>query len=174
MVTVAKKENAKSASTSVHENMKKGLALSFLVIPIGVVLWVILWRFGFIASVVSFAMAWLAVYLYGVGAKAPVSRRVAPYLLGIIAVGVLVAFVAGIASDAADFYVKDTDMSQWGALLAPEYWAYFADNLFNNGELISSYLGDLAISVVFALIGCFSIVKGLFTPTEVVDTPKSK
>lgn len=173
MVSKSTKDGVKVKTTPVHENMKQGLLLSLLVIPIGVVLWVALWRFGYIASIVSLAMAWLAVYLYGVGAKAPASRRAAPYLLAIIVVGVLLAFVAGIASDATDFYVKDTSMSQWDALFIADYWAYLADNLFNNGELISSYLGDLVISIVFALIGCFSTVKELFTPAK-TETPNAK
>lgn len=165
MANVPSKKVIGSESTSVvRGSVKQGLLLSLLVIPIGIFLWVVLWSFGFMASFVSFAIAWLAIYLYTLGAKKEVTRRAAPYILTVIVAGIVLAFLGGMASDAVLFYVDGTDMSQWSAILSVDYWMFFVENLLSNGELWSSYFVDILIALAFGLLGCFSIVKDLFIP----------
>lgn len=154
-----------SKTTPVIEgNVKFGLLLSLIVIPVGIALWVVIWSFGFMASFVSFAIAWLAIYLYTLGAKREVARRVAPYVLGVIITGIILAFLGGMASDAVGFYVEGTDTTQWNAILSTDYWMFFVDNLLHNGELWSSYFIDLMVAIGFGLLGCYSTVKDLFIP----------
>lgn len=160
-------------SLSVHENVRRGALLSLLAIPVGIIFWVALWKFGFVASFVSFAIAWLAVHLYKFGAKVSVSRRTAPYVLGVIVVGVVLAFLSGMASDAVEFYAQETGLDQWSALLEADYWVFFFENVFANGELWSSYVLDLVIAVVFAILGCFGVVKDLFS-SKGASTPSTK
>lgn len=154
-------------------NVKLGLLLSLIVIPVGIALWVLIWSFGFMASFVSFAIAWLAIYLYTLGAKSEVTRRTAPYILGVIVSGIILAFLGGMASDAVGFYVEDTDMSQWSAILSADYWMFFVDNLLHNGELWSSYFMDILIALGFGLLGCYGVIKDLFIP-KVSSTVEAK
>lgn len=165
-VQTTKKSTTKAQTVPTEENMKRGILFALLSIPVGIALWVGLWTFGFMAALVSFAIAWLAIFLYGLGAKASVSRKAAPYILGIIVAGVILAFLSGMASDAASVYAQDTEMSTWDAVFTADYWVFFADNLFYNGALWSSYFLDIVIAVVFGVLGCFSIVKDLFVSQD--------
>jgi hypothetical protein len=166
MVNLSTEPNTTLAAKEPNEVNRKGLLLALLAIPIGIVLWVILWNFGFIASIVSFAIAWLAVYFYKLGSKQNVSRKAAPYLLAIVLVGVALAFLSGIALDALRAYIQDTDLSDLDALFMADYWAFFFENLFTNGELWSIYAVDLVISVAFGILGCFGIIKSLFSSNK--------
>ncbi|MEO7016604.1 MAG: hypothetical protein ABI130_05820 [Leifsonia sp.] len=49
--------------------MIRGIALSLLVMPVGVVLWVLIWNVGFIASIVSYGVAFAEVWLYRSGRR---------------------------------------------------------------------------------------------------------
>lgn len=148
----------------VAENTERGIRFSLLTVPVGIVMWVVLWRFGVIASFVSFAIGWLATFLYSKGAKSPVSKKAAPYVLAVILVGVALAFISGMASDAVDSYASQVHISPWHALITEDFWMNFTDNLLHNGELVSSYFDDMAWSFGFAILGCYSIVKSLFAP----------
>ena len=141
---------------------RKGLAYALLSIPVGMILWVIIWQMGFIASISSFAIAWLAIYLYRVGARSSVTRKVLPYLIAIIVVGVVLSFIAGMASDAVDFYNNKNSLSGMGTIFSGDFWSFFFDNLFNNPDLWASYTSDIIMSVVFAAIGLYGIVRDLF------------
>lgn len=153
--------------------IRNGLLLASLSIPVGIVLWVILWNYGFMASFVAFAIAWLAVYLYKLGAKKDVSKQSAPYLLAIILVGIVLSFLGGMALDAVRFYVEGTDQSLLQAIVTADFWAFFAGNIFGNAELWSSYAVDIIIALAFGVLGCFSIVKYMFVPDKTA-TPAVK
>ena len=79
---------------------RRGLALALLAIPAGVTAWVLLWQFGFIASVVAWGIAAGAAWLYRIGASQDVTKAAAPYIITIILLGVILAFLGGIVSDA--------------------------------------------------------------------------
>jgi hypothetical protein len=164
MAKLSNNSDAKAPVVDNDEINRKGLSLALLSIPVGIVLWVILWNFGFIASIVSFAIAWLAVYLYKLGAKKEVGRRAAPYLLAIVLVGIILAFLSGVALDALKFYVEGTDLSELDALFTADYWSFFFANILTNGELWSSYAVDIIVSIAFGILGCFSIFRSLFSP----------
>lgn len=166
MATATKKAAGAVEVPAVEENVTRGWMLSLLAIPAGIALWVLIWSFGFMASFVAFAIAWLAVYLYVYGAKAPVSRRSAPVLIGVIVVGVVLAFLAGMAVDAALAFVEGTDVGQWAALTMGEFWEFYFINLSSNGEMWAAYGVDIAIAVVFGVLGCYSIVAELLKPEQ--------
>jgi len=153
--------------------VRNGLLLATLSIPVGIVLWVLLWNFGFMASFVAFAIAWLAVFLYNLGAKKDVSKRSAPYLLAIILVGIILSFLGGMALDAVRFYVEGTDLSLLQAIVTADFWSFYAGNIFSNAELWSSYTVDIIIALAFGVLGCFGIVKYMFMP-EKVASPATK
>lgn len=174
MAIAAKKTVTTSKAASAQPiNMTRGILFALLAIPIGIILWVILWRWGFMASIVSFVIAWLAVFLYTLGSKADVSKKAAPYLLGVIVLGIILSFIGGMASDAAEYFIQDTDMTVTDALASSDYWAFLANNLFSNAELWGSYITDILIALAFGLLGSFGILKSLFTP-EPTTTAKAK
>lgn len=151
--------------TSKDENVVRGVLLSLLAVVAGIVAWVALWQFGFIASIVAFLIAWLAVKLYTYGAGG-ISRRTAPIVLVVILVGIILAFLAGIVSDALQVYIEGSSLSRLGTLFSGDFWAFYFDNIFNNSELWNQYLPDILVSLVFGVLGAFSIVKSLFTDNK--------
>ncbi|TPW65847.1 hypothetical protein FJ658_15365, partial [Schumannella sp. 10F1B-5-1] len=66
----------------------------------GVAVWLLIWSFGFIASIVAFGVAFAALWLYRFGARGPISRAGAFVVTGITAGTLLIAFFAGIVLDA--------------------------------------------------------------------------
>lgn len=144
----------------------RGLLLASLVIPAGVALWVLLWQFGFIASIVAFGISYGAIWLYEKGAKAPVTKSVAPALLAIMAAAVILAFLGGIVSDAWYAYVNELDGKQ--GFFSADFWMMVADNL-TRAELWSIYAVDIVISVVFAAFGAWGVVMGLLRDDTAVS-----
>lgn len=155
-----------------NENIFRGVLFSLLAVVAGVVAWVVLWRFGFIASLVAFLIAWLAVKLYTYGAGR-ISRKTAPIVVGVIILGVVLSFLAGIASDVAQGYAEGAEIGEMEALLSGDFWSlYFSDILFN-GEVWAAYAVDLAISLVFAALGVYGTIRALFTDEASNESDKN-
>jgi hypothetical protein len=160
LIKIKGKSMATTTTNNQSENIGKGLLLASLAIPIGIALWVIIWRAGYMASLVSFIIAFLAVWLYKKGAGAGPSKKSAPLIVGLVVAGVLLAFVGGMVSDAADFIVQqNSDTDALSLLLSPDFWAFFSENIFANGELWASYTTDILIAVGFGALGSFFVLK---------------
>ncbi len=129
-------------------NHKKGILLALLAVPIAMILWVIIWRMGYVASLVAFALAWGVVWLYEKGAGSAPDKKSAPYLAGIIILGVIVSFAAGIVSDGHDFYT-----SKDGGSLSSIDAVNAAIGQLGNGELWGSYANDAVMAFVFGAFG---------------------
>lgn len=159
-------QTAKPPKSSQKESMAKGLALATLAPIAGIALWVLLWRGGFIASIVSFAVAWGAVKLYKIGAGVDLpSRKAALSLAALILVGVVLAFFAGIISDATSFYKEEAQMSELELLQNSQFWSLVWEN-FKLSEFWSSYTTDILISLAFTALGIFWIIRDLLIPTK--------
>jgi hypothetical protein len=137
------------------EFVARGLIWATGAVVVGVVLTIILWRVGFIASITSFILAAGAGFLYMKGAGAPPRRGVVPLVL-LILVGVAIGFFGVIASDAWDAYDK------LGLAGTQSRMSFIGDNVFR-GEVIKSYGGDMAMYFVFAALGIFSTLRRLLT-----------
>jgi lysylphosphatidylglycerol synthetase-like protein (DUF2156 family) len=131
--------------------------LALLVIPIGVVLWVLLWESGFIASIVSLAVAAGATYLYRLGSG---RTRIVPAavwaIVGIIVVTLVLSILAGIAVD----LVNAAGLDVTTALGSSRFWAAYAQ-LLGEGSLWSQLSTTLLLSVAFAALGCFQTIRRL-------------
>lgn len=140
------------------ERVLRGVLLSLLVIPIGATLWVILWNFNFIASIVAFAIAWGAVSLYRLGSGANTVTRGAFWsLIGVILVAMVVSFLAAIGSD----FVSAFGLTTMQALTSEEFWATYWNTVLTDGEMWAAYMPDLVMSVIFAGLGCFGTIRRL-------------
>ena len=83
----------------VVENVGRGMLFAVLGILAGLVLTIALWQVGFIASITTFVMALVCVWLYARGAGTPPSKGI-PFLITMIVIGVLLCAIGVIASDA--------------------------------------------------------------------------
>lgn len=151
-------------------NPTLGRLLSLLVIPVGVALWVLLWNWGFMASIVSFAIAYGAVWLFQFGAKTTPSRGDAFFLMAVILVGVIAAFVGGMISDA--WQAWKGMVFENASFFSAEFWSFVSANLFNNSELWGSYMTDILIALVFGALGAGPLIKNLVMPPKEPESPQ--
>lgn len=139
-------------------NVVRGRLLALLVIPVGVALWILLWSWGFMSALVAFAIAYGAIWLFKLGAKTQPSRTDVYYLLAVIAVGVVAAFLGGMISDA--WNVWSTEVASGAEFFGVDFWSFVGQNI-TNGDLWKSYMTDILIAIVFAALGAGVLVKDL-------------
>lgn len=142
----------------------QGRLLSLLVIPAGITLWVLLWRAGFMASIVSFGIAYGALWLFQAGAKEAPSRSDAYFLVGVIVVAVIASFLGGMISDG--WYAWHNEFDEAAGFFSGDFWSFMTANLLEPG-LWSSYTVDILLSLVFAALGAGGLIKDLLSPAEV-------
>ncbi|GEA89799.1 hypothetical protein [Cellulomonas cellasea] len=149
-------------------NVGRGALLALATIPVGIAAWVLLWGMGFIASIVAALVAFLAVRLYVLGAGR-LTRTGALVVLAITVVTLVLAFVGGIAWDAATAVGEETGTSAWGALTDPTFWSWFSSIL---PEVLPEYGTDIAWAAGFGALGSFTTLRGAFTqPEELAPAP---
>jgi hypothetical protein len=146
-------ETAPSQVPPLFEQVGRGIFFALGAVVGGVVLTVVVWRLGFIASITSFAMAAGAVYLYDKGAGTTPRKGLVP-LVALIILGVVASFFAVIASDAWDAY------DAFGFALPQSRLGFVGDNMFR-GEVLKEYGKDMAMFGVFAVLGIFSTMRRL-------------
>jgi hypothetical protein len=148
------------------ENVQRGTLLALLVIPAGIVVWVILWGFGFIASLVAFGIAIGALWLYRFGSDGRISRAGAVRVTLVTVVALILAFVAGLVSEVLPMYANQRNLDFVSALTSGEFWSFFNNAVANN-------FGDVAVQFVIALafgaLGCFSVLRTAFRQTREME-----
>jgi len=133
------------------EQIGRGLLFSLASVFGGLVLTIVVWRLGFIASITSFVLAAGAVYLYAKGARTAPRRGLVP-LVAIILLGVVACFFGVIASDAWDAY---DELPMYESRLS-----FIGNNIFR-GEVIKEYSKDMGMFALFAGLGIFSTMRRL-------------
>lgn len=140
------------------ENIQRGTIFALIAVPAGVILFVVLWNLGFVASIVGFAVAWGASKLYRIGAGGVIGRAGAIRIAVITIATLLLALFAGVVSDFAKAYPEGPV-----GIMTPEFWetfwAYFP-------ALIGFYGTQIVIALAFGVFGCFSILRGAFVATR--------
>ena len=152
------------------ENVQRGTLLALLIIPAGIIAWVILWGFGLIASLVAFGIAIGALWLYRFGSGGRVSRSGAVRVT-IITIGALIlAFIAGLVSEVLPMYANQRNLDFISALTSGDFWSFFNNAVANN-------FGDVAVQFVIALafgvLGCFSVLRTAFRQTREMEAGPS-
>ncbi|MDR3070068.1 MAG: hypothetical protein LBU38_03550 [Propionibacteriaceae bacterium] len=131
----------------VPEQVGKGVLFSLISIPIGVALTVVIWQLGFFASISSFALSALAVWLYSKGSGGQLKRGVVPLILVIVA-GVALSIFGIVFSDVVVElmnYAPDAPLS--------EVLSYAFSLLMSVPEIWGDYAGSIAMFILFALLG---------------------
>ena len=154
-----------SPSSLPSENLQRGVIFALVAVPAGVIAWDVLWGFGFVASIVSFGIAYLAARLYRFGSGGRVTRSGA-IAIAVITIGTLIiAFVSGFAVDLVGEYSRVTGASIPESLLAPRFWSIVLASMTTGSALI-----QLLIAAAFGALGCFGILRNAFTQTRVQQT----
>lgn len=148
----------KKIKTTSPTHPRKGLLFALAVIPLSILAWLFLWQFGFIASVVAWGAAAGAVWFYKTGSKGEVTKPVLPWLLLIILVSILAAFLSGVIADLWNGYTTELKGTQ--GFWSGEFWTLVWNNI-TYPDFISQYIPDFLISLAFAALGAGGVVYGL-------------
>jgi len=139
-----------------RERVGMGLLAALVAAIGGVVLTVVVWRLGYVASITSLVLAVGATLLYTKVAGAAPSKGLLP-LIGIILAGVVASFFAVVASDAWTVF-DDENLGAVGA----SRMSFISDVIFN-AEVLKGYGKDMAMFFVFAVLGIFSTLRRLLS-----------
>lgn len=150
-----------------RENVARGTLAALLTLPVGVAAWVVLWGFGFIASIVAALVAFLALRLYVRGAGR-ISRAGAAVVLLTTAVTLVLAFFAGIVYDAVVAFSDGSGLGAWATLTHPDFWSVFAEIL---PEALPEYLPDFGWALGFGALGSFAVLRSAFAAARAEDAP---
>ena len=145
------------------EDVNRGTVVALLAIPAGVIVWVVIWTIGFIASIVSFGVALLAMFLYKLGSGGQMGRAGAVRVTIITIVTIGLSIFAGLIVDVAVGIASVTNDGPIAALSNPVFWEVFKE--YTTGPESSSLGFSLALSIGFGILGCFSILRGAFKTT---------
>lgn len=137
------------------EVVSRGVLYSLASIPLGMVVAVLIWKAGFVASISSFLIAGSAVFLYRKGAMAAPRRGLIP-LMAVIVVGVVASFLAIVGADLVDYYNSPDGQGLGYASVVD----FVSANLFNP-SVLSSYGSDLGMFALFAALGVFGTMRRL-------------
>ncbi|CAN5283072.1 hypothetical protein BH11ACT3_BH11ACT3_18580 [soil metagenome] len=136
------------------ENVPRGTIFALAIIPAGIIVWVILWRVGFIASIVSFGVALGAMWLYRFGSGGRVSRTGAIRVTIIVIATILLAFVAGIVSDNPRGYGIAFQNGTFASLVLRAIGFNFVSFL---------------LALLFGALGCFGVLRQAFQQTRAAN-----
>ena len=143
------------------ENVQRGVAVALVVLPAGIILWDLLWTFGFIASIVAFGIAWGAMRLYRIGSNGPFSRTGAIAVLVITVVTLVLAYISGFVVDLMPSYLEVTGRTVVDGLVDGRFWAQVFQNMGDPREVPS-----LVLAIAFGALGCVRILLGAFRSTR--------
>lgn len=150
------------------ENVQRGTLMTLLIIPAGIIAWVILWQFGLVASIVAFGVAIGALWLYRFGSGGRISRTGAIRVTIITIATLLLSFLAGLVADVVPLYASQRNIDIVSALTSSEFWTFFNHALANN---IGNVAVPLILALAFGVLGCFSVLRAAFVQTRAADAP---
>jgi len=150
-----------SPSSLPSENLQRGVIFALLALPAGVVVWDVLWGFGFIASIVAFGVAYLAVRLYRFGSGGRVSRNGAIAVAAITIGTLVIALISGFAVKIVGLYSQQFGTSIPEALVAPRFWNIVFANMAS-----PQALPTLLLAALFGALGCFGTLRTAFLQTR--------
>lgn len=143
------------------ENVQRGTVLALVIIPAGIIVWTLLWSVGFIASIVAFGVAFGALALYRFGSGGAVGRNGAIRVTVITIVTLLLAFVAGLASDGLPIWMQQHRQTLVESLADPQFWSALSRAAANGSTAVAFLL-----ALVFGALGCFSVLRAAFAQTR--------
>lgn len=138
------------------ERVALGLLAALAAVVVGIVLTVLLWRAGYIASITSLVIAIGATWLYTRAAGSNPRRGLIP-LIALILLGVVISFFAVVASDLIEAY----DDAVASGLVPTVGKSEFVRRGLTDSEVLSEYGKDMAMFGVFAVLGIFGTLRRL-------------
>ena len=146
------------------ENVSRGALLSLLAIPVGIVLWTLISSIGIIASIVSFVVAIVAVWLYRRGSGGLISRAGAWIVTGVVVVTLLLSFFAAMVVGSVGGF------AHIGLLADSRFWPIFWDQF---PVIFNADLPNFGLGLLFAALGCFRVLGRAFSTARATSSTTS-
>lgn len=143
------------------ENLVRGLLLSLLALPAGILVFVLIWNMGFIASIVGFGVAFAAYYLYRLGSGGRVSIRGAIVVAAVTIVTLVLAFISAEVFTVAGEIARVNQIPVTEVLTSPELSGLITRTL-TAPDVVGALAGDAVMTLLFGAIGCFAVLRGAF------------
>ena len=144
------------------ESAVRGTVFALAVVPVGVGLWLVMWKLGWMGSIVAFVTAAGAARLYLAGSTAggggAITRRGAWVVVAVTLATVLLSFLGSIWLDLAEYL----GAPPLGLLFEPRAWDLLGYNLGNNPQLVEGLRGEFLMALLFSALGCFFTLRQLF------------
>jgi hypothetical protein len=153
--------NTAATGSVPREDIGRGTLFALAALPIGVILWMIIWNLGWMSSLVTYAAAFMAAKFYVMGAGA-LSRKGVWVVAAVTAATALASFLGGVWLDAVTFLGREP----LAMVMSSEPWALMADNFAYNPDFIAGYMGDFLLALLFGALGCFFTLRQLFVATK--------
>lgn len=156
------------STTSVRppENIGRGTLVALITVPLGIAVWVGVWMLGFIASIVAFGVALVALWLYRLGSGGRLGRIGATIVLLITLVTLALAFFAGLVADGLAQVAELTGASWTELIVNPAFW----DVMF---LYFTTGWGDFGMSLLlaagFGALGSFAVLRTAFKQSHEED-----
>lgn len=144
------------------EDVNRGTVVALAAIPVGVIVWTVVWTLGAILSVITYGIAYLAMFLYKLGSGGTISRAGAVRVTIVTIIGVVLSIIAGLVSDVAVGIGQVSGESPLEALGNPAFGQVFTLYL-TSGD--SGLLFSIGIALLFGLLGCFGVLRSAFRAT---------
>jgi uncharacterized transporter YbjL len=146
-----------NTTVETKENVLAGAVGAFLFSLVGGILWFVLWQLGFLASLSGLVGVICAVKGYTFFAKTKKESKICLVLCVIIAMAVLA--IAWYACVAYDIYLA---YQEWYAAGEVDFTLTYFESVsavpyfFEDSEILTAYLGDLGMGLIFAIVGVVS------------------
>lgn len=134
------------------ENRVRGLLFALIAAPVGVVLFLIIWNLGYVASIVGFVIAFAAYWLYKKGSGGRISTVGALLVAAVTLVSLAIAFIVAETSDLAAYNIT---------------WA----QAMSHPEFVPALMSDLGMTALFGLIGCAAVIFTAFRESKAQAEP---
>jgi hypothetical protein len=152
------------------ENVVRGLLLALIALPAGVLVFTLIWNLGFISAIVGFGVAFAAFFLYRLGSGGRVSLQGA-LVVTLVTVGTLIAaFIFANVSDIATVYAQESGLSWFEVLSSPGFLPLAFELIFSP-EGLAAIGGNAAITLLFGVLGCFTVLRGAFKEARAAAAP---
>jgi hypothetical protein len=160
-------EKPVSTAPTRTENTVRGALLALLVVPVGIFVYCLIASVGVVASIVSFGVAFGAVWLYQRGAGGFISRAgawvIAVIIVGTIALSLYVNYVYVVARALAKELPEVFGSTWWVALNTPGFWPFFNEHI---GALVQATVVNIVLSVVLGILGSYRTLVRVFRATS--------
>lgn len=143
------------------ENLVRGLLLSLLTIPVGIIVFSVIYNLGFIASIVALGVAFAAFFLYRLGSGGRVSMRGAVVIALVTIVTLVLAFIVAQYTVIAVALAGVWGISWVEVLTSPEFPG-IAGEILADPTVSGEVAGDAAFTFIFGLLGCGAILFNVF------------